>query len=63
MVVVGVTRHIDPLGRVTIPKEIRDLFHLRSEDTLEILGTDQGISLRIPNVIVKERIKDNDEHN
>lgn len=52
MVVVGVTRHIDPLGRVTIPKEFRDLFHLRPEDTVEILGTEEGILLRVPDVVV-----------
>lgn len=39
----GIIRHIDDLGRVVIPKEIRNRFKIREGDALEIYTTDEGI--------------------
>ena len=50
MVVVGVTRRIDDLGRVTIPSEIRRTYQLDKNDLVEIIGTADGILLRVPNI-------------
>ena len=38
MVVVGVTRRVDDLGRVTIPAEIRKTYQLNKNDMVEIRG-------------------------
>ena len=38
MVVVGVTRRIDDLGRITIPSEIRKTYQLDKNDPVEIIG-------------------------
>lgn len=57
MMVVGVTRRVDELGRVTIPAEIRKTYHLNKNDSVEILGTDDGILLRIPGIeIIRKRL-------
>jgi len=50
MVVVGVTRRIDDLGRITIPSEIRKTYQLDKNDPVEIIGTEDGILLRVPNI-------------
>lgn len=39
----GVIRHIDDLGRVVIPKEIRRTLKLKENDPLEIFTTDDGM--------------------
>lgn len=39
---IGITRSIDDLGRVVIPKEIRRQFRLDSGDKLEIKATESG---------------------
>lgn len=52
MVIVGVTRRIDDLGRVTIPSEIRRTYQLDKNDLVEILGTSDGILLRVSGVEV-----------
>lgn len=41
----GVIRRIDDLGRVVIPKEIRNNMKLREGDPLEIYTTNEGIML------------------
>lgn len=38
----GIVRRIDDLGRVVIPKEIRNTFHIRESDPLEIYTGDSG---------------------
>ncbi len=50
---IGIIRKVDSLGRVTLPKEMRRLFQLGKDDWVEMLATDEGILLRIPNVEVK----------
>lgn len=50
---IGIIRKMDSLGRVTLPKEMRRLFKIEKDDWIEILATDEGILLRVPNVEVK----------
>lgn len=46
MQVTGVVRRTDELGRVVIPKEIRQRFHIKEGDPLEIFTEDDKIVLR-----------------
>lgn len=43
---IGIVRRIDHLGRVVIPKELRQALEIEAEDALEIFATDEGIFLR-----------------
>ncbi len=42
MKLIGTVRNIDPLGRVVIPKEIRNIFNLKVDDPIEIFANDQN---------------------
>lgn len=42
----GIVRRIDDLGRVVIPKEIRNTMAIREGDALEIYTTDGGVLFR-----------------
>lgn len=42
----GMTRPVDELGRVVIPKEIRDSMDIREKDRLEFYVSDGGIIMR-----------------
>ncbi|MGE8004346.1 AbrB/MazE/SpoVT family DNA-binding domain-containing protein [Lysinibacillus sp. NPDC093216] len=42
----GMTRKVDELGRVTLPKEIRDNFGIKEKDPLEIFTESGNIILR-----------------
>lgn len=44
----GIIRHLDELGRIVIPIEIRKRFGLTERDALEITVKDQTILLRRP---------------
>ncbi|HEX2043986.1 MAG TPA: AbrB/MazE/SpoVT family DNA-binding domain-containing protein [Gaiellaceae bacterium] len=44
----GIIRHIDELGRIVIPIEIRKRFHLAEKDPLEISVKDEVILLSRP---------------
>ena len=47
MKLTGITRRIDELGRIVIPKEIRNKLHIKSGELLEIyLSSPEVISLR-----------------
>ena len=46
MVTTGIVRRIDELGRVFIPKEIRERFHIKDGDPLEIFTEDDKIIFR-----------------
>lgn len=50
---IGIVRKVDSLGRVTLPKEMRRVFCLDKDSQIEILATDQGILLRVPNIEIK----------
>ena len=41
----GMVRQLDKLGRIVIPKEIRHVFHIENEDSLEIYVENNKIIL------------------
>lgn len=43
---IGITKKIDSLGRMVIPKDIRKLFELNTEE--ELIITKDGILIRKP---------------
>jgi len=43
---IGIIREIDNLGRLVIPKEMRNLFNFEKE--VEIIVTEEGVLLRNP---------------
>ena len=50
---IGIIRKMDSLGRVVIPKEFRRVFGIGNNENIEILATEQGILLRLPNIEVR----------
>lgn len=52
MKLAGIVKEIDSLGRIVIPKEIRNLFGLDS--AVEIIVTDEGVLLRNPKYALTE---------
>ena len=42
----GIVRKLDTLGRVVLPKELRDLFDINCNDGLEIYVDNESIVLR-----------------
>ena len=52
---IGVFKEIDKLGRLVIPKEMRELFHLEGE--VEVIGTDAGVLIRNPKYEIVEKIE------
>lgn len=44
--VVGIIRHIDDLGRIVIPREIRRSLEIEEGDSMEIIGLKNGVFLR-----------------
>ncbi len=57
---VGILRKIDELGRVTLPKEYRDFYHLDTGTTICILATTEGVLVTNPKYKVIE-IQEKDE--
>ncbi len=53
MMNIGVSRKLDPLGRIIIPKEFRKKYQIKEEDALEIIGTEEGILLKVPQIEIK----------
>lgn len=43
---IGIIRKTDKLGRIVIPKEIRDFFNIDICEPVEIIATENGILLR-----------------
>ena len=50
---IGVKKEIDKLGRICIPKEMRNLFKLYGEVELQI--TDEGILIRNPEYVLVKK--------
>ena len=50
---VGITLEIDALGRICIPKKIRELYGLQKE--VELLLSDEGVWLRNPRFLLVAR--------
>ena len=42
----AIIRRMDPLGRVVIPKSIREQLDWSEGDPIEVIGSDEGIYLR-----------------
>jgi AbrB family transcriptional regulator, transcriptional pleiotropic regulator of transition state genes len=43
---VGIVRKVDHLGRVVLPKELRDLLHIGSHDGVEIFVNNNSVVLQ-----------------
>ena len=53
MLKIGIMRQVDSLGRIVIPKELRTLYQIETNDQIEIIGTDEGILLKVPGLEIK----------
>lgn len=54
MAEIGVVKDFDPLGRIVIPKELRERYGLL--ERVEIIATKEGLLLKSPDyVLVKRR--------
>jgi transcriptional pleiotropic regulator of transition state genes len=42
----GITRPLDDLGRIVIPKELRVQYDLQTKDNVEIYTTEEGILIK-----------------
>jgi len=61
MKALGIVRKVDNLGRIVLPKEIRDTLRIDIKDPLEILATEDSIILRkyVPGCTLCGEISDN----
>lgn len=50
---IGILRQVNSLGRIVIPKELRSLYQIETNDQIEIIGTDEGILLKVPGLEIK----------
>ncbi len=55
-VLVGITKDIDRLGRIVIPKEYRERFGLDKD--IEIVATKEGVLLRSSRYELREKEKE-----
>lgn len=53
----GITRKVDELGRVVIPKELRDNFGIKEKDSLEIFTNGNSIILRKYEPVSENKIR------
>lgn len=51
---VGMIRKIDNLGRITIPKEYRDFYHMNEQESIYLIDTPEGLLLTNPKYKVVE---------
>ena len=49
---IGIVRKVDHLGRIVLPKELRDMMNLRPHDGVEIFVDDNEIVLKKYNPVV-----------
>lgn len=54
MTSIGIIRKVDNLGRIVLPKEIRDFFHVGINENVEIMTTSEGILIRKPGYEVRK---------
>ena len=52
MKMVGITKEIDNLGRLVIPKELRERFGLGK--TVELIATREGVLIKNPSFVLVE---------
>ncbi|MBE6701933.1 MAG: hypothetical protein E7585_00755 [Ruminococcaceae bacterium] len=53
---IGIIKEIDKLGRILIPKELRERYGLAQQ--VEIVATEQGLLLKSPEfILIKKRKK------
>jgi len=52
---IGITRKIDTLGRLVIPKEMRLFFQMQAQEYAEVIATEQGILIRNPVYEVRKK--------
>ena len=52
---IGIKKEIDKLGRLCIPKDMRERFNFESE--VELLITEEGILLKNPEYVLVKREK------
>lgn len=48
MIIIGTQKKVDNLGRIVLPKDIRDSYLIGVNDNIEIIPTNEGILLRKP---------------
>ena len=48
-----IIKEIDGLGRIVIPKDIRDLFNFKRE--IEVVVTQEGVLIRSPKYVLVEK--------
>lgn len=52
--ILGMQKKMDSLGRITIPKEYRDFFHLIEGEYVSVTATKEGIFISNPKYTVVE---------
>lgn len=52
MTTIGRFRKIDKLGRLVIPKDLRDFYHINENTPIEIVATQNGILIKTPDYFV-----------
>ena len=52
---VGIIKEFDKLGRIVIPKDLRDRYAL--DNRVEIVATEQGVLIKSPEYVLVKREK------
>lgn len=53
---IGIVKEMDNLGRIVIPKEMRDMFKL--DKSVEVVVTEEGVLIRNPKFVLIEKKSD-----
>ena len=56
---IGIIKEFDKLGRIVVPKEMRDLFGF--EKSVEVIVTEEGVLIRNPKYILIEKPNHNEK--
>ncbi|MBE6588083.1 MAG: AbrB/MazE/SpoVT family DNA-binding domain-containing protein [Ruminococcaceae bacterium] len=59
MITFGIQKKIDSLGRIVLPKEIREFYCMDENDTVEVVPTENGILIRKHGYKVKKTDEEN----